>query len=481
MKKDKHLRTGGDPRALADYIALREELMKLSHPARPDVDWKYAESLCLKLFENNGVELQTAAWYLLARTHIAGLAGINEGLALINALSTYQWSVMWPGSIHIRMEIIAAMNQRLQNVFRTLPLADSDDLALLYQTEKSVGALMEILTRHELKQASRLDVLQQQVGQAITRLENAPHTDLPESEVMLPLQAIASEPAETLSASGPRIYVVHPVPAGAVAQPQGAPGEHPGALQVTPSADADLLPAALAPGAQPPRRSSLSAFVAGAGSALLVGGLLLWGWQSVTRPSLAQQQLSASLLPLPDRLSEQQVSELRQSVPEADIYTEKMQQQLKWLMSLPPGWPEQYGRGLIAQAMALWPGNPSVVQLQQAWQQQLESNALPLVALNNWQEGMNKLKLLAERLNGLDEKRGKYMTVSELKSDVFAITQAFNRSPPAEELLRQYEANSPDFQHRQAEIALDRLQKRYVLLGGKMPHERPVHSTTEGD
>ncbi|EFS8478454.1 hypothetical protein HWT37_004058 [Escherichia coli] len=34
---------------------------------------------------------------------------------------------------------------------------------------------------------------------------------------------------------------------------------------------------------------------------------------------------------------------------------------------------------------------------------------------------------MAERLNRLDEQRGKYMTVNELKTEVFSIMQAFNR------------------------------------------------------
>lgn len=30
------IKTGGDPRTLPDYAALRDELSKLTHPARPD-------------------------------------------------------------------------------------------------------------------------------------------------------------------------------------------------------------------------------------------------------------------------------------------------------------------------------------------------------------------------------------------------------------------------------------------------------------
>ncbi len=39
-----HLQTGGNTRKLADYAALHDEMSKLTHPARPDVDWLYAEN-----------------------------------------------------------------------------------------------------------------------------------------------------------------------------------------------------------------------------------------------------------------------------------------------------------------------------------------------------------------------------------------------------------------------------------------------------
>lgn len=61
MTRHKPLNSGGDPRTLPDYSTLREELSKLTHPARPDVSWRYAEKLRLSLFEQNGVELQTCA------------------------------------------------------------------------------------------------------------------------------------------------------------------------------------------------------------------------------------------------------------------------------------------------------------------------------------------------------------------------------------------------------------------------------------
>ncbi|VFS40376.1 type VI secretion system protein VasL [Enterobacter cancerogenus] len=73
---------------------------KLTHPARPDVNWQLAETLCLSLFEHNGIELQTTAWYTLARTHLAGLYGMNEGLAILATLVARQWGEIWPQPVH---------------------------------------------------------------------------------------------------------------------------------------------------------------------------------------------------------------------------------------------------------------------------------------------------------------------------------------------------------------------------------------------
>ncbi|VEI71959.1 VasL domain-containing protein [Serratia rubidaea] len=430
MANNKHLKIGGDPRALPDYAVLRDELLKLSHPARPDVEWRTVETLCLRLFEHNGVDLQTAAWYTLARGHLAGLAGIQEGLALVNALTAYQWSVMWPASVHTRMEIIIGLNQRLQNVLRTLALDDRDELERLYQLEKSLKRLAETLARHELQQVSRTEGIQQRIRQAITRLENMPRDEGQQPAVALPPQAVVSHADEPAAASDRLVLVVPPEPTGERTA---------------------TTPRAVRP------------FLAGACSALLAGGLLLWGWHSLSAPSAAQQRLTASLTPLPGALTREQLVALRQTQPQADALTEQTRQQLQWLMTLPPDWALRYGQQLMDQAQVLWPDNPDVAAMQQAWRQHLEANALPATSLLGWRDGMQRLQQLTNRLNGLDEKHGKYMTVSELKSSVFAITQAFNRHPPAEERLRRYGAGTSEARRKQAEMALEQLQARYYL------------------
>lgn len=84
------VRTGSDPRSLSEFMALREEMSKLTHSARPDVNWKPVETLAL--FKMNGVELQTGAWYTLARSHLARVSGMNEGLNILVVLLNHQWA-----------------------------------------------------------------------------------------------------------------------------------------------------------------------------------------------------------------------------------------------------------------------------------------------------------------------------------------------------------------------------------------------------
>lgn len=56
--------------------------------------------------------------------------------------------------------------------------------------------------------------------------------------------------------------------------------------------------------------------------------------------------------------------------------------------------------------------------------------------LNGWQQVTTKLEQLSDWLSGLDEPKGKYMTIRELKSVAFSIMQSFNKSIQVEKQLR---------------------------------------------
>lgn len=415
------IKTGGDPRTLPDYAALRDELRKLTHPARPDVNWGFAEKCCLSLFEQNGVELQSAAWYTLVRLHLAGLSGLNEGLEILEALISHQWSLLWPEPVNARLEILRSLSQRLQQRLRSLPLTSSD-LSQRDRAEQLLTRLDVLLQRLEPEHPNPFDSLRTLMHNSAARPENSDDTSTEvtiQADTVLPACALngagvstgseaagSSEDAPTPDRAVKWIYVV---------QPEQQPNE-------------TSLPA------MPTAVNRWKSFAAGMGTMLVISTVAVWGWHSFHRPDPLQTQLAASLAPLPAPLDPEQLDMLRRHSSLSQSVLAQTQQQLAWLETLPPDWNMTYSRKLMEQAHALWP--EQATPLVQQWQQQLSAAALPKEKLNGWHQGMTTLQKLSDRLNALDEQKGKYMTVSELKTVVFSAMQSFNASIPAEEQLR---------------------------------------------
>ena len=443
MTSEVKLKTGGDPRSLPDYAALRDEISKLTHPARPDVDWRYVETLCLRLYEHNGVELQTASWYTIARMHTTGLSGLNEGLALIVALTRHHWSAMWPLNTHARLEIITGLFNRLQKTLRAMPPDDRDNLPLLYQTETFLKALSDTLARHELKQSSKVALPEAMVKGYITRLENQPVQGEVSSPVTLLAQALRLEAPDVQEHQTlPHSRLVY-----VVSETKTEPTLF---LQKSPL-------------------TFLKTFVTGVCTALLAVCVAIPGWQFLTQPSPAEQQLRALLTPSPDVLSADQMMQLsRTLLNHASEWITLSGQQITRLTEFPPAYNLQRSVQLLQQLMVLFPDNPRVQEMVDNWQKSARSRALPEEAMTGWNEGMTRLQLLAERLNRPDEQRGKYMTVSELKTEVSGIMQAFNRHILAEEQLCHYgevrNQNGSEQQQKQMKDAFVKLIHFYCFI-----------------
>lgn len=406
MNNHMQLKTGGDPRALSDYVSLRDELAKLSHPARPDVNWQRVEQLSLSLFRQNGVELQTVSWYLQARTRLTGIAGLNEGLVILEALLTNQWVAMWPQPAHARMEILSGLSQRLQSVLRTLTLSHAD-LPLIYLAERHLTTLCDVLQRLELKNASRMGELCAFMHNAATRIENMDENHCETPALVLPVSSGGTIAATFTAQPEPLVYVageVSSVPRVAIASPASG-HQHP-----------------------------WGAFVAGMVTMLVVGSVGLWGWQKIYPEPV-------NTLPVTANVSS-----------------------LKMLEHLPPLWRQEYGFTLANRA------EPSEAEkLKALWQQSVSGNALPPEVLSGWHQGIEGLQELVRRLNELDERKGKYLTGSELKSMVFTIMQNFDRTVPVEEQLYQLSrvesgAPLPSALLLQTDMHLNQLLNRYTLI-----------------
>ncbi|HBR6999927.1 TPA: type VI secretion system ImpA family N-terminal domain-containing protein [Klebsiella aerogenes] len=438
---ERRLTIGGDPRTMADYAKLREEMHKLSHPARPDIDWLYAERLCLSLFDRNGVELQTAAWYTLARTQLTGLSGLNEGLAILETLIIRQWGNLWPQPVHARMEILCGLGKRLQQVLRTLTLIYAD-LRLIYEAEAHLKTLDAVLQRLELKHASQFDALLNLMHNAAVRLENS---DGVTSADTLP-RGVEMENASThLDERVERTKWVY------IAPPETLPNVQVGnEHQIS--------------------EKRWRPFMAGMLTMLTLAAATGWGWQAINTPDPEQRQFANSLAPLPAVLSPEQLRSFSQHPPSADRGIKQTREQLTHLAQLKPNWAIDYSEQLLQQAQVLWPEQAKALSSQ--WRQQNVAAALSAENLTGWYQGMLQLQQLTQRLDALDEQKGKYLTVSELKSAVFAITQSLNRTVPVEEQLRQLSAMtegqiSRAAQQQQAEQYLQQLIVSYALLKSK--------------
>lgn len=169
MFSDVYFRLGGDPRPLLPFNTLREELARLSHPACPDVDWAKVEQCCRQLFESNGLELQSVAAYALARSQRYGLAGVVEGVLLLENLLASEWQRLWPSAIPMRLDILTWFFAQLQPLLRGLEVT-TQHLADLVALDAALGRLREQLNRQALVPSAVLLGLCQQVDSLVQRL-----------------------------------------------------------------------------------------------------------------------------------------------------------------------------------------------------------------------------------------------------------------------------------------------------------------------
>ncbi|EIR56581.1 impA domain family protein, partial [Yersinia pestis PY-60] len=166
------IKTGTDPRNRPEFNAIREEINKINHPARPEVNWGLIESLALTLFRTHGVDLQTAVYYTLARTQKNGLAGFTEGCELLAGMVVGQWDHLWPEQPQARSEILEWFNTRVSNQLRQHDFT-RDDLRLVYRAERALQLLYDKLQQVELKRVPRIENLLYLMQNTAKKLESA--------------------------------------------------------------------------------------------------------------------------------------------------------------------------------------------------------------------------------------------------------------------------------------------------------------------
>ncbi len=243
-----------DPRARGEFAALCEELSKLNHPARPDVDWAKVEKWCRVLLRDSGGDLQTAAFFALALSHRRGLSGMADGMALLGRLLASGWDRLWPLRLQERTDILAWLFTQLQPLLRGLEVSEGE-LPAARRLDAELAGVQESLGQHLQPPSLPLRTLRQQVEKLVSRLERGVATISQTGRVIVRVPFGDSVPAvqQVLATSpDPMVPTVVELEIAMVTPPAPATGRH----------GRSILP-----------------WLLGGFAVVMLLGVLWWGWQ----------------------------------------------------------------------------------------------------------------------------------------------------------------------------------------------------------
>ncbi|OKP01163.1 hypothetical protein Xedl_02983 [Xenorhabdus eapokensis] len=394
------IRAGGSPLNLPEFAVIRDEINKTSHPAQPEVNWPLVESLSLTLFKTNGVDLQTAIYYTLARMHLNGLAGFTEGCELLAGVIVSEWDTLWPSQPQVRTDLLEWFHARTSSVLRQLDFAASD-LRMIYRAERALQLIIDRLQQSDLKRLPRVENLLWFFQNAAKKLEKPRQVAKPIAQPvqMPPLVYLSQSEGESETP---------PPPPPLRHEPQPAADNQPRVRVQFPE--------------QPPQ--GLNAWQ-GFGLGALLGLLVLMGcWLLFYKP--LQQQLQA----ITGQPTGARLAWLYQ--PELAHY----QNQLDRLAETSPLATWETARTVTGTAEQLWPQSPVQQQVTRQWQQQVAARIDSVPLKGSWNTTRDQLQQLADKILLQERTRGSF-TLSYLKTAIYDIQRSHGSEVPLEEQLRQ--------------------------------------------
>ncbi|EEH9715135.1 VasL domain-containing protein [Salmonella enterica subsp. enterica] len=419
--------TGSDPRNLPEFIAIREEINKASHPSQPEMNWRLVESLALTIFKANGVDLHTATYYTLARTRTQGLGGFCEGAELLAAMITREWDKFWPQGGSARTEMLDWLNTRTGNILRQQTSFAENDLPLLYRTERALQLICDKLQQVELKRQPRVENLLYFVQNTRKRLEPQPRNN-----------------ADVATQTTVRTLVYAPESNASMATETVSPLPELPEMRVEVRGLADN-------GGIVGQGSQVKGFMAGVVATAVIAAALWW-WQVYPM----QQQLAQV------RDTAQGAATVWLTSPDLDSYGQRLQQ----LPDTPPLQLLETGMQMTRIADSRWPESLQQQQATAQWSETLKTRAQGSPQLRGWLQTRQDLHAFAD-LVMQREKEG--LTLSYIKNVIWQAERGLGQETPLESLLTQYQDARTQGQNTQAlekqiNERLDGVLSRWLLL-----------------
>ncbi|EAS1758227.1 hypothetical protein BH012_17110 [Salmonella enterica] len=396
------IQTGGDPRNLPEFSAIREEVNKANHPSQPELNWALVESLALTLFKNNGVDLHTATYYTLARTRLHGLSGFCEGVELLAALIGHEWEKFWPQSAQARIEMLDWLNSRTGNILRQQLSFSESDLPLMYRAERALQIVCDKLQQVELKRIPRVENLLYFIQNTRKRFELPPKSSTGNTPVPTAVKTLVYAP-ESDAPVMPEMRPLVPEVKVEVIPPDCTTEASDGEITSTTG-------------------GAMKGFFAGVACSLIVA-VLLWWWRIYPM----QQQMT-------------QVKDTAQGAATVWLISPELTdygQHLRQLLDIPPVQSLETGMQMSRIADSRWPESLQQQQATAQWNETLKTRAQNSPQLKGWQQTRQELRAFADLIMQR-EKEG--LTLSYIKNVVWQAERSLNQETPVESLLTQYQS-----------------------------------------
>lgn len=492
--------TGKNPRDIPEFSDIRAEINKLNHPAHPPIDWALIESLAVKLFQKNGVDLQTVSYYTFARTQLSGLTGFTEGCELMSSMVEHQWESFWPQSLHARSEMFEWFNARVGSKLRSHDLSSSD-IEMIRRAEAALKIVTDKLQGASLKKVPRVGDLLNFIQTSADEIEkthkeeDAPlpvpelvyipdvketeKASLAESHVLsespnvktlvkkedikpepIPAQTEAQEnsPPKQEEAAQPKKPVVKklaapPKPSSASVSDKKTPDPVPLPVSAEKISKNDIQQEKLVPPVEAvitpvnkkktpePRIDTPSPSLAEEIRPAKGGNSSFFWYGGIA--GIALSALIAFMLfqwkvtPLIQQ-RDQLEADYHRSIPGwlKEPQLDSYKEQLTKLANRSPLNNLQTGDAIASIASQRWPDSPEQIQATKEWKQLVQARVGDNIVADNYFQTTNQVRQLMQNLLQAEESK-KGVTISSLKTAVYEILHTLSGDMPLEELLRQ--------------------------------------------
>ncbi|MFM5464522.1 VasL domain-containing protein [Aeromonas simiae] len=417
-------KVGRDPRMLPEYEALRSEINKLSHASRPEVDWALIHRLASRIFEVQGVDLQTALYFTLARSRLNGLTGFTEGCEFLANLIVTQWDAFWP-PVHqerARVEMIDWFIARISDVVRQYSISH-DDKRLIYRCERALQLISEKLHHSGLSRIPRIENLTHFI-EGYTHLFD-------ETEIVI-VSEEKGEQKEEMQVP-PMVFFKSDL------ESQSEPAPLPQGSILIGREKGQMKPTVLK--IEPRRKQKPAWFWFACG--LLACALpvaAFWGWQQMEQEkSRAVARLQQPVDVPPKAPGYEDIRQVRIALGERSLQemegelVTRYQAQLERIGQASPLYWLQYGDELRGTLQTLYPDSMAVKAMEREWQERLAqyrgSERQP-----DYQRARSGVDGLLAQLHELERQR-KTVTISYLKGELFEVQKSLMSGVPLSQRL----------------------------------------------